>query len=692
MASNKQISVKICGNPESNSGFMILLLFNSPSFQIDDVLYSGFDVNSFYFTIKIEADKVVYKLIKNKVRSYGAFREGSLVIGFSIPRGYKLDGGYSPYDVLIALKDSFISSCMTCKDPVADVYEYKKGPISPDILNSTIEKFTISPAIAPYRPMTIGGQKAYMTASLADIRLLMNDVHYSAFSAYGEIILATDAQSPNYAQITNLPIPRVREYSIVKDGIKDGFVRSSSEKIFITGNKDSRYYENNSIEFSIDDIRSGKCIPGIAVDDVNELIHINTEGLSTPRVRKINITFNNKDVERYFFTHIKGVTLYHRGKQLIIDHKFAFTVSGEDIAILEDKNGFELIISKTDKYRITSTAFDGNELKVVAEEIKTEPIRPIVVPVPEPVKEPRLTISFNKEHYEKYTQKGKLAIKVINSNDNTRILTNILLKVEQQRRLYTAVVNDIPASWYKQSFRVKFEDEKKYYETDDLYFGKKDELQLKYTDFLVRSKGFWKVRVRPYLTIISFVLGLLLGGFACYFFIDGFKEEPETLFKCEHCEFITYSKSELQEHNSKKHREYKCATCGKIFKSTEERQNHNVENHSSTPSPEGDGGENAESDTISPDSIHLEEDKKTFDCDECEAKYTDEAGLTSHKKKHHKKFNCNVAGCNKQFKNNQELMNHKMTDHPVFICEKCYFWFNSKDELKNHYRHKHSDR
>ena len=47
---------------------MPIATFNSPNFQILDVVYGGFHMNSYFFSIKIEPTQVIYKIIKNNVR------------------------------------------------------------------------------------------------------------------------------------------------------------------------------------------------------------------------------------------------------------------------------------------------------------------------------------------------------------------------------------------------------------------------------------------------------------------------------------------------------------------------------------------------------------------------------------------------------------------------------------------------
>lgn len=106
MAYNHNISVKVCGNPESSGGFGPILLLNNPSFVVEDQFYVGFDKNSFFFTITTYQTQTVYKLVKNNVRSSGAFRAGSLVIAISIPKNTNWREGTLPMMSCVRSKTS----------------------------------------------------------------------------------------------------------------------------------------------------------------------------------------------------------------------------------------------------------------------------------------------------------------------------------------------------------------------------------------------------------------------------------------------------------------------------------------------------------------------------------------------------------------------------------------------------------
>ena len=283
MANINQISLKVCGNPDANGGFQPMVIFNSPSIEIKDNFYTGFDANSYFFTIKIEKNQVVYKLIKNNVSSLGASRQGSLVIGIAIPKGYKLDAGISPYTVLIELKNRFLALCMTCKDPATEKYEFNSNRVSPNILDDIASSYSLVPVQAPYRTMSTGAPIAYVTITEDKIEQLMKDVHYPAFVKYSEIVVANSVGSTSYAPISNLPIPRMVEYSIYDDGVLQPIVVSDPKKLLtVKGKGDPKYYENDTLMFTLEELLKGEKVPNVTLDRANEIINVSSKALVKP--------------------------------------------------------------------------------------------------------------------------------------------------------------------------------------------------------------------------------------------------------------------------------------------------------------------------------------------------------------------------------------------------------------------------
>ena len=76
MSELKHISVVAVGNPDGNGGVGEIAMYNSPQFNVRHDIHPGLGDNSYYFSVKIEKNYTVYKLIKNKVRSKGALRDG----------------------------------------------------------------------------------------------------------------------------------------------------------------------------------------------------------------------------------------------------------------------------------------------------------------------------------------------------------------------------------------------------------------------------------------------------------------------------------------------------------------------------------------------------------------------------------------------------------------------------------------
>lgn len=170
MAYNHNISVKVCGNPESSGGFGPILLLNNPSFVVEDSFMSALTrILSFLPSRPIRRKRYI-NWSRTNVRSSGAFRAGSLVIAISIPKKYKLEGGYTPYDVLCALKDEFLKKCMTCKDPVRETYEYNASKIDGHVLDEVVGKFTLTCFRTPDRVMTPNGPGGYIVETEEKIK------------------------------------------------------------------------------------------------------------------------------------------------------------------------------------------------------------------------------------------------------------------------------------------------------------------------------------------------------------------------------------------------------------------------------------------------------------------------------------------------------------------------------------------
>ena len=366
------ISVKVSGNPDSNSGFVPILLFNSPSFAVDDQFYVGFDNCSYFYTIKTTKVQTIYKLVKNNVRSYGATRAGSLVIAFSVPKNYTIDGGETPYDVLEELKNEFLKKCMTCKDPVRETYEFNPGRIDLHVLDEVANKFTISPHPSPDRVMNPTAPIGYIVKSDIEIEKLFHDINYPEFDNYSEVIVAETVNQTSYIPINNIQIPRLKNYAIYVDGVYKISCTDVNKIITVSSTKSQEYYNNNSIKFSIQNLIDGDILPGFDLQEIKERIDISTVGWATPKNRTIKIKIVPNEFEEYFFTnrHLLKVTV--KDKKIELDNNLYFTLVGEQIAEIK-KGTIRFEIEQNGKYKLSKVNLAGDEFRLTVEEIKRQP-------------------------------------------------------------------------------------------------------------------------------------------------------------------------------------------------------------------------------------------------------------------------------------------------------------------------------
>lgn len=369
MALNKYISVKISANPDSNSGFYPIVSFNSPSFAIEDEFYVGFDICSFFYTIKTTKTQTIYKLVKNNVRSYGASRHGSLVIAFSVPKGYVLDYGYTPYDVLSKLKDEFLKRCMTCKDSVRETYEFNQGVIDIHMLDDVAREFSITQKQCPNRIMNPDAPKGYIVKSDVEIEKLFHDTNYPEFDKYSEVIIAESVTQTNYIPINNIQIPRRINYDIYVDGVYKMSCDDLNELLTVSSNKPTNYYENNSVSFTIQELKNGNNLDGFEFNELEERIDISTQNWAKPKSERYWLKIENPKGFDKFKTNRNFINVTSKFGSITLDSELSFTLIGKQIA---EKTALRYSLAKSlcENYKISSCKLDGNFVYIVIDAIR----------------------------------------------------------------------------------------------------------------------------------------------------------------------------------------------------------------------------------------------------------------------------------------------------------------------------------
>ena len=369
MADIKYISVLAVGNPDGNAGVGPIVMFNNPQFNVENDTHGGLSDNDYYFSVKIENNYTVYKLIKNKVNSFQATRDGYLAIAFSIPRGYELVAS-TPYQVLMELWKDFRSLCMTPKDKDLQFYEFKSKNIDKSVLNETAKAFSLRQTNKVYRPMDCNSSEIALIVQPVDkIEELLKDVQYPEFSPYKEILIAESASnSTKYKLLSDIQIPRLVSYLLIVDDSPKGYVTDKNTPIPVASNKDSAYYQNIEKTFTISEILEGKNITGVSIDEANEQILVSTKGWATPITKKFHVHIVSSETEEYFGNHRELLNITKDGCPVQLDDNFDFNLLG-----IELKSEIKCSIGRNSKYMLKSAKFLGNELRIDVEEITIIP-------------------------------------------------------------------------------------------------------------------------------------------------------------------------------------------------------------------------------------------------------------------------------------------------------------------------------
>ena len=365
---NKFISVKVSGNPDPNGGFGSLIMFNNPRFELKDVFYGGFESNSFYYSIRIDQSQVVYKIIKNNVRSHGAIRAGALSLAFSIPKGYKVNG-YKPYEVLMDLLYTFLKNCMTCRDEIADTYEFNDVRVPLDALDETAKKYTLTESESPWRTMSNDARIGCIQAEEVQIEQLINDVQYDEFEKYSEVLIAENVGDKcTFNRITGLEIPRRPVYTIVVDNDSNSTKKTKEidEPITIVSEVDSRYYEWKPIRFTISELLNGDYVEGVTFDRIAEIINVSTASYKYPKEFNIRVVFTSEENEDAIYSHKGQITIRYNGQTVFLDKDFMFTLKGEEYGLMNRLDLFTITAPKSLEIEFDAKpTFDSekNELK-----------------------------------------------------------------------------------------------------------------------------------------------------------------------------------------------------------------------------------------------------------------------------------------------------------------------------------------
>lgn len=250
MSKETNITLSICGNADSNSGYQQLVAIE-PAFYPEDKVYSAVMMNESYYTLQNRTDVTVIIKTINNVSSYGQTREGRLRIGISIPAGLCIS---NPKMLIDEIEAAFKVNYMT----QGIKWQFKRAEYDLNIFRSILQKYPLFPSPTVHRPMTMGGDVAYVFTS--DIMALLFDYQYREFQPYGEIVIA-ETGTATTGVINNLAIPRqpIYDVHILRNGKGlepvDPIIDTSKNIDFTVLPEDPSVYQPVSVKFSIDELK-----------------------------------------------------------------------------------------------------------------------------------------------------------------------------------------------------------------------------------------------------------------------------------------------------------------------------------------------------------------------------------------------------------------------------------------------------
>lgn len=259
------LSLYIYGNKHSDSGFAPILVIGTP-LALADSFYPGFESCPEFYVLHTTETQTLYTVVRNGVSSIGAARTGSFKMALGVPRGMKLAGGVSPYDVLTEAYRYYVAHYLSIGIAGAQFLDRDEQA---DEFRAILSRHSLEPAHRPHR-LTAGTGFAVVTADEATTRAIFADPAYREFQAYGEVVFASSHASvaPRLSVVT----PRPKIYDIFLGNQRVGEINPAVKSSFTITVPATRSYEENTAQT----IQIAKALqgaePGVTVDEAEERI------------------------------------------------------------------------------------------------------------------------------------------------------------------------------------------------------------------------------------------------------------------------------------------------------------------------------------------------------------------------------------------------------------------------------------
>lgn len=182
------ISVRISGTPVRKGGFVPIVNINDAFFELSDTYPSALCRDACLYSLSVLPDMTVYKLVFYKMRHHNDVGEARLVIGFSIPAGFRLSDGIDAAGVLHTLLEAFVSNFAVALDDGS--FEFRFGRFDTDALERICNSIALIPTDRRRVVMNNGGPRGAVEVKREDIASALADNDNDRLSEISELLVA----------------------------------------------------------------------------------------------------------------------------------------------------------------------------------------------------------------------------------------------------------------------------------------------------------------------------------------------------------------------------------------------------------------------------------------------------------------------------------------------------------------------
>lgn len=250
-----------------------------------------------FLSFSIAERQSVFNLSLSDI-NYSAVRDGAIddysaslrriCISIAIPRGFTVAKGHSPYDILVALRDTLLMHYMRPLPGYPGKYVFLELMPDAHVLQQTLRRFTLCPAHTPHRPMS-GNATGYVRSPR--VEEISRDVQYPEFQNYREIIVShLIPQSISTIRLTD--IPRRPDWKLLINGqsfpwpedtdIHNGLIK-------ITNPSPDAEYENcPPVIFTMEQALEG-VVEGVYADSCSETVSVSMHAMPVRKEIRVRL-------------------------------------------------------------------------------------------------------------------------------------------------------------------------------------------------------------------------------------------------------------------------------------------------------------------------------------------------------------------------------------------------------------------